>query len=67
MMIEQEIRSLAAQGEDLSQLSVIQHVVMTQLCHQFLAEYEMSPDVWQAVNPPSYNPFKYRETPYILT
>lgn len=63
MMIEQEIRSLTAKGEDLSHLSVIQHLVMTQLRHQFLAEYEMSPDVWQAVNPPLYNPLKYSETP----
>ncbi len=66
-MVEQEVRPLTAKGENLSQLSVIEHLVMTQLRHQFLAEYEMSPDVWQAVIPPSYNPLKDSVTTYILT
>lgn len=66
-MIEQEVRPLTAKGENLSHLSVIKHLVMTQLRHQFLAEYEMSPDVWQAVVPPSYKPLNYSATTYILT
>lgn len=66
-MIEQEVRPLTTKGENLSQLSVIQHLVMTQLRQQFLAEYEMSPDVWQVVIPPSYKPINYSATTYILT